>query len=52
MSAQTDRDPMIRRERVDGVGETEYWVGAVDGMDSPTAAAVASLLRPYTNFTA
>lgn len=50
MSSQTDRDPMVRRERVDGVGETEYWVGTVDGGDSPTAMAVRNLLRPYTSW--
>lgn len=51
MIAQSERDPMVRRERVDGVGETEYWV-SVGEADSPVAMAVSSLLRRYTNYTA
>lgn len=52
MISQTVRDPMVRRERIDGVGETEYWVGAVGGAESPAAVAIANLLRPYTSYSA
>lgn len=52
MASQSARDPMVRRERVDGVGETEYWVGAVGGAESPAALAIANLLRPYTSYSA
>lgn len=49
MVAQSSRDPMIRSERVDGVGEIDYWVGAGDSSD-PVAMAVTNLLRPYTSW--
>jgi len=28
------RDPAVRSEQVDGIGRTDYWVGAVDGVAS------------------
>lgn len=48
MSAQTARDPTVRRERVDGVGEMEYWVGSIDGGNgAPFTSDVMALLAPY-----
>jgi len=49
MVSEDGRDLMVRRERTDGVGETEYFA-TVDGKESPLASAVKSLLRPYTNW--
>lgn len=39
-----DRDPLIRSEQVEGVGETEYWVGGVPG---GLPADVGALLAPH-----
>ena len=50
MYAQFSRDPLMRRERVDGVGESEYWVGSIDPKNqSPFPSDVAALLAPYLN---
>lgn len=48
MHSQFARDPLMRRERVDGVGEFEYWVGSVDSANgSPFPSDVAAILQPY-----
>lgn len=41
------RDPSIKRERVDGVGEIERWVGP--DTDPAFPQEVKDLLRPYRN---
>jgi len=43
-----DRDPLMKRERVDGVAEHEFWVGGLSkaGM-GPFSAEVTEMLAPY-----
>lgn len=46
----TGRDPMVKRERVDNVSETEYWVGSIDAKNGAAVPSdVAALLAPYVN---
>jgi hypothetical protein len=48
ITSQFGRDPLMRRERVDGVGEFDYWVGSTAGdNNSPVPPDVAALLAPY-----
>ncbi len=41
------RDPNVKRETVEGIGETEYWVGTKD--DPALPMDVRELLAPYSN---
>lgn len=51
MHSQMTRDPLVRRERTDGVGDVEYWVGSIDAANgAPFPSDVASLLTPYVNY--
>nr|WMC97943.1 hypothetical protein RAR13_04300 [Aminobacter aminovorans] len=43
--AETARDPSLKRERVDGVGEFEYWVAPSD--DPLLSAEISDLIAPY-----
>tara|TARA_R110000868_G_scaffold361938_3_gene623962 strand:- start:2416 stop:3057 length:642 start_codon:yes stop_codon:yes gene_type:complete len=43
------RDPNLRRHRVEGVGEREYWVSPAS--DPLASQEVMQLLAPYTNWT-
>lgn len=48
MYSQFSRDPLMKRERVEGVSEIEYWVGSMDpGKGAAFPSDVAALLRPY-----
>jgi hypothetical protein len=48
MTATTARDPTVRRERVDGVGEFEYWVGSIDPKNgAPFTSDIMALLAPF-----
>lgn len=48
LSSLTTRDPHVRRERVDNVSETEFWVGSIDAANgSAVSSDVAALLAPY-----
>ncbi len=45
-----ERDPLVRKETVDGVGSTEYWVNASTGSGSDASAlsgAARAMLAPY-----
>jgi len=47
----TGRDPMVKRERVDNVSETEFWVGSIDASNgSAVPSDVAALLSPYVTY--
>jgi hypothetical protein len=43
------RDPLTKRERIDGIGETEWWVNASSGSSSVNAISgvAAAMLDPY-----
>jgi hypothetical protein len=42
------RDPLLRRERVDGVSEMEFWVNSSSGSATGALSGVAaSMLQPY-----
>jgi hypothetical protein len=42
------RDPLLRRERVDGVSEMEFWVNSSSGSAmSALSGVAASMLHPY-----
>jgi hypothetical protein len=43
------RDPLTKRERIDGIGETEWWVNASSGSSSAGAISgvAAAMLDPY-----
>jgi hypothetical protein len=41
------RDPMLKAERVDGVGELEYWVGSSSQSGFELPSDVQTLLAPY-----
>lgn len=43
------RDPNLKRERIDGAGEWEYWVAPTS--DPLASEEVMQLLSPYTNWT-
>lgn len=45
MYADNGRDPNLKRQRVDGIGEEEYWVGTKAAQMLPQE--VADLLSPY-----
>lgn len=48
MMATTSRDPTVRRERTDGVGEFEYWVGSIDAKNgAPFTSDIVALLAPF-----
>jgi hypothetical protein len=48
-SSAAERDPLLKRERVDGIGEREFWVSAAPGISSVGAISgvAASMLDPY-----
>ena len=41
------RDPLVKMERSEGVGETQYWVGSVGDASPGVPDEVAALLDPY-----
>jgi hypothetical protein len=43
--SETGRDPNLKRDHVEGVGETEYWVGSKD--DPAIPLDVMNILAPY-----
>ncbi len=45
--AESRRDPLLKRERVEGVGETEFWSGTRD--QSALPVGVHDLLAPYAS---
>ncbi len=46
MLSQRSRDPLMKREVVNGVGELEYWVGA-SATGSALSPAILAILAPY-----
>ncbi len=51
LSSMTTRDPLVKRERVDNVSETEFWVGSIDASNgSALPSDVAALLTPYVTY--
>lgn len=44
-----NRDPLLKRDRVEGVGEQEFWVGGFSGAqtDSAFSSTVQAMLDPY-----
>jgi hypothetical protein len=47
-SFEAGRDPNLKREKVEGISEMEYWVGSKD--DPALPSDVVDILAPYTNF--
>ncbi|GLK86682.1 hypothetical protein [Ancylobacter defluvii] len=46
--SSTDRDPLLKRERVEGVSELEYWVGGFGtSTGSAFSSTVQAMLDPY-----
>ncbi|MCS0501617.1 hypothetical protein [Ancylobacter mangrovi] len=44
----TQRDPLLKRDRVDGIGEQEFWVGGIGGAaPSAFSSTVQALLEPF-----
>lgn len=48
-AASGDRDPFLKRDKVENIGEQEYWVGGLGGSDTGSAfsATVRAMLDPY-----
>ncbi|MCL8382062.1 hypothetical protein [Xanthobacter aminoxidans] len=49
MAASGARDPFLKRDKVEGIGEQEFWVGGLGGSDTGSAfsATVRAMLDPY-----
>lgn len=47
-NAETARDPSLKREQVDGIGEREYWVAPSD--DPFLTKEISQLLAPYRQY--
>lgn len=42
-----NRDPLLKRDRVEGVGEQEFWVGGIGAKESAFSSTVQAMLDPY-----
>ncbi|MFG1205575.1 hypothetical protein [Xanthobacter flavus] len=49
LAASGARDPFLKRDKVEGIGEQEFWVGGLGGSDTGSAfsATVRAMLDPY-----